>query len=153
MAKQAKVTMEQAVMETAKEIKLDFVRMCQKRNAIYKREERAMEYCEEVRRQREHKKGMIANAICVGIILVCFVIMIINANNHRTESDTQWKPQSSTYIMHGELQGNHVVLEDGNVHEVDKTNANYTREPMQVTVTLNDNGTDEVDDDIILDIR
>ncbi len=129
----------QAKVETeTKEIKVDLIRLCQEKNAIA-----------EEKRQREQKMESVANAICIGIILVFIVMMLVNANHRKMESETQ----GNTYTMGGELQGNCVVLEDGNIHEVDKKYANYTSESRKVIVILNDNGTEDVTDDIILDIR
>lgn len=138
------------INKPTKEIKLEFVKMVQERNAMYKREERAREYCKEVNRRREQKFEKIreivtTSAFVITAILVMILIISIPSKTTQTKGDT--------YVMTGELQGNHVVLEDGNIHEVDKSDANYTNEAMQVTVTLNDNGTENIDDDIIIDIR
>ena len=99
-AKETQVKTETA-KEQAKEIKLDFLMMCRQRAEIYKREEMAREYCAEVRRQKERKRGMLANAIVLGVILVCMVMMFVNANNRKMESETQGR----TYIMQDELKG------------------------------------------------
>ena len=132
-----------------KEIKLEFVKMCQERNALHKREERAREYCEQVQRRRNKRITKICKTIETVAIVLTFVIVAFVIIKGRVAAETQ----GNTYTIQGELQGNHVVLSDGNVHEVDKANANYSSEPKQVTVTLNDNGTEDVDDDIILNIQ
>ena len=149
----AETTKQVATKKTTqgKEIKLDFIRMCQERNEIYKREDKAREYCAKVSRRKEKKRqameNIITNVVCIVIIVVGLSLGLSFVNAKGSEK------QSSIYTMQGELQGNHVVLSDGNAHEVDKEYANYTSEPMQVTVTLNDNGTEDAEDDIILDIR
>lgn len=134
-----------------KELKLEFIKMCQEKNALHKREERAREYCRQVQRRRDKRVEKICKAI--ETIALVLTVVIIAAIVIKGKGNVEAETKSNVYIMQGELQGNHVVLSNGNVHEVDKSDANYTSEPMQVTVRLNDNGTANLDDDIILDIR
>lgn len=158
-----------------KELKLEFVKMVQEKHAIhkmkeqekqeiYEREEPARKYIADKIRQGEERMESIKNVLCVlFIIIVGIVFLLIIGNKSRSEinSTTPSKDElvsikeydGSVYFMRGELQGNHVVLEDGNIHEVDKSNANYSSEPIYVTVTLNDNGTEDVTDDIVINIR
>ena len=150
--KMAETTKQLATKKTqGKELKLDFIRMCQERNERFKREEKAREYCAKVSRRKEKKRqameNIITNVVCIVIIVVGLSLGLSLVNVKGSAK------QSSIYTMQGELQGNHVVLSDGNAHEVSKEYANYTSEPRKVTVVLNDNGTEEVTDDIILDIR
>ena len=144
----------QGKAKETKEIKLDFLMMCRRRAEIYKREEKAREYISQCRK-KEREKYKIISEVIIGVaaimLVVCMAIKVSNAEASEKRSEPQVKTQ--TYTMQGELQGNHVVLEDGNIHEVGKEYANYTSEAMQVTVRLNDNGTANLDDDIILDIR
>ena len=144
-----KTTNETEVKQT--EIKLDFVKLCQEKNARHKREEKAKEYSELVKRSREQRKRKIFKAMETVVIVLTFVIVaaIVIQDKSNVEAETQ----GNTYTMQGELQGNHVVLEDGNCHEVSKEYANYTSKTKEVTVTLNDNGTEEVKDDVVVDIR
>lgn len=141
-----------------KEIKLDFIRMCQERNERFKREEKAKEYIEEVNRRREQRFEKIRTVVCTSMFVVTAIIIVLimlAIPSENTQSEQKLESiediEGRIYFMQGELQGNHVVLEDGNVHEVD--NANYTSEPMQVTVSLNDNGTEETKDDVVINIR
>lgn len=132
-----------------KELKLEFVRMCQEKNALHKREERAREYCRQIQRRRDKRVEKICKAIETIAIVLTFVIVaaIVIKGKGNVEAETK----SNVYTMQGELQGNCVVLSDGNVHEVDR--AYKSCESMSVMVRLNDNGTEDVTDDIILDIR
>ena len=133
----------ETVKGTAKELNLDFVRMCQRKN-------KAMEYIASVEQKREGKRQRkiqiierITNVICLFIIVTGMLFAFAKGS----------AKQNSIYSMQGSLQGTHVVLDNGIGHNVDESYANYTSEPMRVTVILNDNGTVEADDDIILDIR
>ena len=145
-AKEIQVKTE-TVKEQAKEIKLDFWKAIQERREVALRENNAREYIRKVNRRKEQKRqareNAITNVVCIFIILVGLLFACAKGS----------ATQSSIYAMQGELQGNHVVLEDGNAHEVSKEYANYTSESKQVTVVLNDNGTEDVTDDIIIDIR
>ena len=169
MAETTKPIITQEKETETKEIKLDFWRAIQERRElalmeeevalikeeeqeeINERESNAREYIRKVNRRkaqkRQAKENLVTNVVCV-IILILGISVGLSVVSAKGSSR-----QSSIYTMQGELQGNHIVLSDGNAHEVGKEYANYTSEPKQVTVTLNDNGTEEVTDDIILDIR
>ena len=149
MAKQTKPIITQEKETETKEIKLDFLMMCRRRAEIYKREERAREYISQCRK-REREKYERISVVVIALLVVAFLIGIATIPNTDAEA---METQDNLYTMRGELQGNHVVLEDGNVHKVDKTEANYTSETRKVIVILNDKGTEEVTDDIIHDIR
>ena len=147
-----------ATTKPTKEIKLEFVKMVQEKNAMHKREEKANEYIAQCKAKRANKKDILYySCVCLVAIVLAIAIKGKSTSGSTTQSKEDLVPikeyDGSVYFMRGELQGNHVVLEDGNIHEVDKADANYTSEAMQVTVTLNDNGTEDVDDDIIINIQ
>jgi hypothetical protein len=127
-------------MEMAKtrELGMEFVIACQSKNEIYKRNKKAQSYCAKVRRRREQKVESIKNFLCVIAVVIGIILAIVFSNGNTNTN--------GNIVMRGELQGNHVVLTDGTVCEVDKANANYTREPMQVYVTIDHNGN-------VLDVR
>ena len=118
------------------------------------REERALRYRELCKRKRiakKKRKAKIKEIIVLtllwtllGLALVCkwsgVIISNANAKDHYV------------YSMKGELQGNCVVLENKLCHEVDETYANYTSKAKSVTVVLDNNGTEEKEDDKILNI-
>ena len=138
-----------------KEIKTDFCKAINERRNLAVREEKANKYiakCKQRKRAKAKRKERIKETIVLtllytilGLALVCKLsgVVISNANENT---------EQHTYSMQGELQGNCVVLEDGNCHEVDNTYANYTSEAKTVTVVLNNNGTENAEDDTIVNI-
>ena len=151
-----------ATTKPTKEIKLEFVKMVQEKNAMHKREEKANEYIAQCKAKRARKRKIKKDILYYSCVCLIAIVLAIAVKGKSTSGSTTQSKEDlvpineydgSVYFMRGELQGNHVVLEDGNIHEVDKADANYTSEPMQVTVTLNDNGTEDVDDDIIVNIK
>lgn len=82
-------------------------------------------------------------------LVFCIVLFIVFVFAFTSKATAQ---APCVYSMRGELQGNAVVLEDGNIHEVDEVYANYSSQAWNVTVVLNDNGTDDPTDDVVLNI-
>lgn len=147
--------MRKKVEKIEKELQLNFIKIVQEKHQTYTKEQRAREYCEKVIRRKEQKFEKIREIVTTSafIITAFLLLFLLFSISNIKSSSTKIRDNSKTYTMQGELQGNHVVLSDGNMHEVDKANANYTSEPMQVTVTLNDNGTEDMLDDVIIDIQ
>lgn len=147
--------MRKKVEKIEKELQLNFIKIVQEKHQTYTKEQRAREYCEKVIRRKEQKFEKIREIVTTSafIITAFLLLFLLFSISNIKSSSTKIRDNSKTYTMQGELQGNHVVLSDGNMHEVDKANANYTSEPMQVTITLNDNGTEDMLDDVIIDIR
>lgn len=142
--------------QVQKEIKTDFIKAVNERNSFVTWEAKKKAYSDRRllnRKAKQKRKARIEKIkvviftilfTIIGLLLVygCSGIIISNAN----EIDQY------VYSMQGELQGNCVVLEDGHCHEVDRTYANYTSKAKSVTVVLDNNGTEDVEDDIILNI-
>ena len=103
------------------------------------------------RKRKAERKAKIMQKVKETIALLVFgtvlFAMIILALKSKANAQVP-----CVYSMRGELQGNAVVLEDGNIHEVDEMYKNYSSQAWDVTVVLNDNGTDDPTDDKILNI-
>lgn len=128
--------------------KTDLVQLCQDRYT-YTEYLNRLQYIEQRKAMLQIEKKQRHNAIvslCVGItvgILLCGFLALENVNAFQSQ------PMNQSYTMTGVLQGNCVVLEDGNVHEVEETN--YTSEGIRVHCLMDDNGTtdDKTDDKVI----
>ena len=130
-------------------IKTDLIKLVNKRTNIRVRNANAKNYIDECELKKQRRKEKIYNILeRIGLssmyilLIVLFVVKFANGNAN----------ENYTYSMQGNLQGNCVVLEDGNVHKVSKEFANYTSESMTVTVVLDNNGTEDRTDDKIINI-
>ena len=131
-------------------LKTDLIQICQsgnsKTNTIFSIKERKAKLIAEKKRREKRIRFLIKSLfvlITIGIFLCLAAIFI---------KPSQAQHYSSSYTIKGELQGNCVVLEDGNVHEVDVRQANYTSEIRNVHCLMDDNGTPEKDDDKIMNM-
>ena len=151
MATEAKTTIKSEV----KEIKTDFVPYIRMRNELAKRDERAKKYsdrCERKRIAKAKRKQKIKENVALFFVYAFLIAVAVVKFGNVTNANSTENTEHYTYSMQGELQGNCVVLSDGNCHEVDETDANYTSEPKKVEVVLDNNGTEDKTDDIILNI-
>lgn len=96
------------------------------------------------------RRGEIKEVILLTIVFIIMGIAIIIRSSSNIIGNVN--DDFYTYSMRGELQGNHVVLENGKPVEVPEEYANYTSEAKEVTVVLNNNGTEDSEDDTVLDI-
>lgn len=131
-------------------IKTDLIKLVNERTNIRVRNANAKNYidkCELKKQKRKEKIYDILEKIGLSsmyiILIVLFVIKFVNGNANG---------EHYTYSMQGSLQGNCVVLEDGTPKEVPQKFANYTSEPLTVTVVLDNNGTEDKSDDIVFDV-
>lgn len=137
-----------------KEIKTDFCKPIAERRNLAIREQVAQEYVNKCKRKRIAKakrKAKIKENIVLGILYLALIGAIVIKFSDIT-SNANANTEHSTYTMQGELQGKHVVFSYEMEHEVSEEYANYTSEPIDVTIVLDDNGTEDVTDDKILDI-
>lgn len=128
--------------------KTDLIKLCQIKNNHAEKlmissrinQRKAKLLAEKKRRQNEIVSLCVL--IAVGILLCLFLIF----GKTNVSACTQ---MNQNYTITGELQGNCVVLENGEVREVEETN--YTSESITVHCLMDDNGTpkDKTDDKVI----
>lgn len=147
-------TTKNAKQTVQKEIKTDFCKPIAERRNLAIRQQAAEEYIAKCKRKRiakANQKAKIKENIVLSILFLALIGAIVIKFSDIT-SNANANTEHSTYLMEGELQGKHVVFSYEMKHEVSEEYANYTSEPIDVTVVLDDNGTEDVTDDKILDI-
>ena len=151
-----------ATTKPTKEIKLEFVKMCQEKNAIYKREEKANEYIAQCKAKRARKRKIKKDILYYSCVCLIAIVLAIAVKGKSTSGSTTPSKEDlveikeydgSVYFLQGELNGDRVILENGIDIEVPSEYARYTDEPIRVTVTLNDNGTEDMLDDRIINVK
>lgn len=131
-------------MET---IKTDLIEMINRKHMDMLNENNSIKE----RKRKAERKAKIMQKVKETIALLVFgtvlFAMIILALKSKANAHV-----SCVYSMRGELQGNCVVLENGIPLEAPEEYANYSSQAWDVTVVLNDKGTDNPKDDEILKI-